>query len=176
MCVCLSVFPQAILAVRAITSKTKDTIVLSVEFGVSIERHFLKHVWLERFYLPWQGRLFCLDVQFTCNVSATVCMLLRMEPYLIARRGPSLGTGAMVRAHVYVHRHYNVQDKAGQYTIAQLSGPKPAMLGLYSGGSRILERWFHDGSAKRTRKFSLATPTFNSLRTMSRMNKTSLAS
>ena len=31
--VCLSVSPHAILEVRAITSKTKDTIVLSVEFG-----------------------------------------------------------------------------------------------------------------------------------------------
>ncbi len=30
--VCLSVSPHAILAVRAITSKTKDTIVLSVKF------------------------------------------------------------------------------------------------------------------------------------------------
>ena len=32
VCVCLSVNLHAILAVRAITSKTKDSIVLSVEF------------------------------------------------------------------------------------------------------------------------------------------------
>ena len=32
VCVCVSVSPHAILAVHAITSKTKDTIVFSVEF------------------------------------------------------------------------------------------------------------------------------------------------
>ena len=36
LAVCLSVSPHAILAVRAITSKTKDTIVLSVEFEAII--------------------------------------------------------------------------------------------------------------------------------------------
>ena len=36
LCVCLSISPQAILAVRAITSKTKDAIVLNVEFEAKI--------------------------------------------------------------------------------------------------------------------------------------------
>ena len=40
VCVCLSVSPHAILAVRAITSKTKDTIVLSVKFEAIIKRCF----------------------------------------------------------------------------------------------------------------------------------------
>ena len=40
LCVCLSVSPHAILAVRAITSKTKDTIVLSVKFEAIIKRSF----------------------------------------------------------------------------------------------------------------------------------------
>jgi len=38
--VCLSVSPHAILEVRAITSKTKDTIILSVEFEAIVKRHF----------------------------------------------------------------------------------------------------------------------------------------
>ena len=46
VCVCLSVSPQAILAVRTITSKTKDTIVLSVEFEAIIKR---------RFFATWGG-------------------------------------------------------------------------------------------------------------------------
>ena len=29
---------------------------------------------------------------------------------------------------MYMHRSYNMQDKAGHWTIAQLSGLKPAML------------------------------------------------
>ena len=33
-----------------------------------------------------------------------------------------------MHACTYVHRPYNQQDKAGHYTIAQLSGLKPAML------------------------------------------------
>ena len=40
VCVCVSVSPHAILVVRAITSKTKDTIVLSVEFEAIIKRRF----------------------------------------------------------------------------------------------------------------------------------------
>ena len=46
VCVCVSVClsvclsPHAILAVRAITSKTKDTIVLSVEFEAIIKKVF----------------------------------------------------------------------------------------------------------------------------------------
>jgi len=38
--VCLCVSPHAILAVRAITSKTKDTIVLSVEFEAIVKWQF----------------------------------------------------------------------------------------------------------------------------------------
>jgi len=38
--VCLCVSPHAILVVRAITSKTKDTIVLSVEFEAIVKWHF----------------------------------------------------------------------------------------------------------------------------------------
>ena len=45
--VCLSVCPHAILAVRAITSKTKDTIMFSVKFEAIINRHFSKDVWFE---------------------------------------------------------------------------------------------------------------------------------
>ena len=40
VCVCVSVSPHAILAVRAITSKTKDTIVFNVEFEAIVKRHF----------------------------------------------------------------------------------------------------------------------------------------
>ena len=38
--VCLSVCPHAILAVHAITSKTKDTIVLSVKFEAIVKKVF----------------------------------------------------------------------------------------------------------------------------------------
>ena len=38
VCVCLSVRPHAILAVRVITSKTKDTIVLSIGFEAIVKR------------------------------------------------------------------------------------------------------------------------------------------
>ena len=38
--VCLSVSPHAVLAVRAITSKTKDTIVLSVKFEAIVKWRF----------------------------------------------------------------------------------------------------------------------------------------
>ena len=65
----------AILAVRAITSKTKDTIVLSVEFEAIIKSCFSQRRLvrkLEYFYLPQSGWPFCLDVQFTCNVSYTL--------------------------------------------------------------------------------------------------------
>ena len=47
VCVCVSVSPHAILGVRAITSKTKDTIVLSVEFEAIVKRCFPKDVWFE---------------------------------------------------------------------------------------------------------------------------------
>ena len=40
LCVCVSVHPHAILAVRIITSKTKDTIMLSVEFEAIVKRRF----------------------------------------------------------------------------------------------------------------------------------------
>ena len=40
VCVCVSVSPHAILAVRAITSKTKDTNVLSVEFEAIMKKPF----------------------------------------------------------------------------------------------------------------------------------------
>ena len=40
LCVCVSVRPQAILAVRVITGKTKGTIVLSVEFEAIVKRRF----------------------------------------------------------------------------------------------------------------------------------------
>jgi len=43
--VCVCVCPHAILAVRAITSKTEGTIVLSVEFEAIVV--FPKHVWFE---------------------------------------------------------------------------------------------------------------------------------
>ena len=38
--VCVCVCPHAILAVRAITSKTKDTIVLGVKFEAIVKRRF----------------------------------------------------------------------------------------------------------------------------------------
>jgi len=40
VCVCLFVSPHAILAVRAITSKTNDIIVLSIEFEAIVKRRF----------------------------------------------------------------------------------------------------------------------------------------
>ena len=40
VCVCVCVCPHAILAVRVITSKTKDTIVLSIEFKAILMRRF----------------------------------------------------------------------------------------------------------------------------------------
>ena len=45
--VCLSVSPHAILAVRTITNKTKETIVLSVEFEAIKKDVFSKNVWFE---------------------------------------------------------------------------------------------------------------------------------
>ena len=47
VCVCVSVSPHAILAVHAITSKTKGTIVLSVEFEAIIKGVFPKSIWFE---------------------------------------------------------------------------------------------------------------------------------
>ena len=44
LCVCES---AAILAVCAITSKTKDTIVLGIEFEAIVKGVFCKHVWFE---------------------------------------------------------------------------------------------------------------------------------
>ena len=80
MCVCL----HAILAVYTITSKTKDTIVLSVEFEAIVKRRFsLTHLVrkLERFYLPRWGRPFCLDMQYTyvqCFVYSPLHVRLRV--------------------------------------------------------------------------------------------------
>ena len=40
VCVCVRTRPHAILAVRAITSKTKDTIELSIEFEAIMKKAF----------------------------------------------------------------------------------------------------------------------------------------
>ena len=66
MCVC--VYPQAILAVRTITSETKDTIMLSIKFVAIILLNVLIVQKFERFLLTQKGRSFCFDVQFTCKV------------------------------------------------------------------------------------------------------------
>ena len=66
MCVCMSVYAHTILAVRAIKSVTKDTVVLK---GV-----FLKIVLFEIsniFYSPRQGRPSLVDAYSACNVSYT---------------------------------------------------------------------------------------------------------
>ena len=71
VCVCVFVCLQAILAVRAITSKSKDTIMLNIEFGEKLKGYFSFKCLvrkLEHFYLPRQRQPFCLAVQFTCNV------------------------------------------------------------------------------------------------------------
>jgi len=91
VCVCVSVSPHANLAVHVITSKTKDTIVLSVEFEAIRKRRFsLTRLVrkLEPFYLPGRGRPFCLDVQFACNVvqfrlSVTVRLRAMLTCYAI---------------------------------------------------------------------------------------------
>ena len=66
------------------------------------------------------GTAICLDVQYTCNVSYTVCYTFAYVLGLGQRssvRASGLGTGyvyeAIARAHAYVHRLYNMQDKAG---------------------------------------------------------------
>ena len=70
MCVC--VYPQAILAVRTITSETKDTIMLSIKFVAIILLNVLIVQKFERFLLTRKGRSFCFDVQFTCKVLYTL--------------------------------------------------------------------------------------------------------
>ena len=40
VCVCVSVSPHVILAVHAITSKTKDAIMLSIKFEAFVKRRF----------------------------------------------------------------------------------------------------------------------------------------
>ena len=67
--------PHAILAVRAITSKTKDTIVLSVEFEAIIKKAFFLKTSgskVRALLLTSVGTAFCLDVKSTCNVSYTL--------------------------------------------------------------------------------------------------------
>ena len=66
VCVCLSVIPYTILVVCAITSKTTDAIVLSVEFEAIVKGVFSKHVWFETFtYLSGDGHFV-----LTCNIRA----------------------------------------------------------------------------------------------------------
>ena len=102
----MSVSLHAILAVRAITSKTKDTIVLSVKFEAILKRHFSERHLVrksERFYLPLRGWPFCLHVQFyvQCFVYSPLHVHLRVTHALsygdkghlhdctCVRRGPS---------------------------------------------------------------------------------------
>ena len=66
VCVCMSVClsAHAILAVRAIKSITKDTIVLSVRFAAILKWRFSLNCLiqkLERFYLPRQDPAFLVD-------------------------------------------------------------------------------------------------------------------
>ena len=80
--VCVSVCPQAILAVRAITNKTKDTIVLSVEFEAITKKVFLLNVWFET-YLCGDGHfvLMCnLRAMFRI-LSVTRLLTCYVEPY-----------------------------------------------------------------------------------------------
>ena len=72
--VCVSVWTRC-LAVRAIKSIMKDTIVLSVRFAAILNCVFLKIVLFERqrvFYLPRQGRPFLVDAYSACNISYTL--------------------------------------------------------------------------------------------------------
>ena len=73
MYVCLSA--HAILAVRAIKSITKDTIVLSIRFSAILKWRFLKIVLFKSwsvFYLPRQERPSLVDAYSACNVSYTL--------------------------------------------------------------------------------------------------------
>ena len=75
VCVCVCLSAHAILAVRAIKSITKDTIVLSVRFAAILKWHFSLNCLirkLERFYLPRQDRAFLVDAYSACNVSYTL--------------------------------------------------------------------------------------------------------
>ena len=72
VCLCLS--GHAILAVCAIKSIMKDTIVFSVRFEAILKLHFSLNCLirkLEHFYLPWQGRPF-LVAYYVCNASYTL--------------------------------------------------------------------------------------------------------
>ena len=81
-CVCASVYvclsAHAILAVRAIKSITKDTIVLSVRFAAILKLHFFLNCLirkLEHFYLPRQGRTSLVDAYSAYIVSYTLCYM-----------------------------------------------------------------------------------------------------
>ena len=74
MCVCLS--GHAILAVRAIKSIMKDTIVLSVRFAAILKWRFSLNCLIRKlerfFYLPRQGQPFLVDANPAWNVSYTL--------------------------------------------------------------------------------------------------------
>ena len=76
MCVSVCLFAHAILAVRAIKSIVKDTIVLSVRFAAIFKRRFSLNCLirkLERFYLPRPRRPSLVDTYSACNASYTLC-------------------------------------------------------------------------------------------------------
>ena len=68
VCVCggLCVCPST--GYSGSTHNHKDIIVLSIEFGAKMisYKHLVQK--LGHFYLPQQGQLLCLDLQFMCNV------------------------------------------------------------------------------------------------------------
>ena len=75
MCLYVCLSAHVILAVRAIKSITKDTIVLSVIFAAILKWRFSLNCLirkLERFYLPRQGRPSLVDDYSACNVSDTL--------------------------------------------------------------------------------------------------------
>ena len=91
VCVCvwggLCVWLHAILAVHAITCKTKNTIMISIKFGAIIQAFFLKMSALKDFYLHtciYLGK----DSHFVlmCNLRArsnTVCVVAAFNHWVI---------------------------------------------------------------------------------------------
>ena len=83
-CVCVSVC--RLFWQYTQSHQTKDTIVLSVEFAAKTKRHF---------------SLKCLFLKFMCSDSLLHVCLRVMHTNMFV-------------AHAYMHRPYNMQDKAGQ--------------------------------------------------------------
>ena len=75
VCVSVCLSAHAILAVRAIKSITKDTIVLSVRFAAILKRRFSLNCLIRKlgvFHSPRQEWPSLVDAYSSCNVSYTL--------------------------------------------------------------------------------------------------------